>query len=81
MADKHTVHLREGGKVLIDGDRVEVHLSQPFVFHRKHWIRYFLPSEEARRTILAGGRSTDAVAEALAEAFAAVPMVVHPEDD
>ncbi|MEQ9634772.1 MAG: hypothetical protein RLW68_01675 [Devosia marina] len=80
MGDKHIVHLREGGRVIIEGDRVEVHLTQPFTVHRKNWICHFSPAEEVRRTLLCAGAG-DAIAEALVEAFTAVPMVAHPEDD
>lgn len=80
MADKHTVHCRNGGTVIIDGDRVEVQLSEPIVFQRKKWTRYFVPSEEARRTMMYGGPETR-IASMLEEAFQAVPMVSYPEDD
>ena len=76
MADKHTVHCRNGGKVVIDGDRVEVHLAGPLVLQRKHWTRYYVPAQEVERTLtyqspLAGIRSM------LEEAFRVVPQVVH----
>ena len=76
--EKHTVHCRDGGKVVIDGDRVEVHLPGPIVVHRKHWVKYLLPREEAHRAInYAGSNRAEAMLE---EAFSAVPMVVHPDD-
>lgn len=80
MSDKHTVHLRDGGKVIIDGDRVELHLAAPLVFHRKHWIQYFPPSVEASRAV-SYANVAHALADKVAEAFAAVPMVVYREDD
>lgn len=79
MADKNIVHLRKGGKVVIDGDRVEVYLDGPVVFHRKHWVRHILPAEEASRCLR--GATEDPVGSALVEAFAAVPMTVYREDD
>lgn len=80
--EKHTVHLREGGKVVIDGDRVELHLDGPLVFGRKRWTRYLTPQEEASRSFSYGGQES-ALKERLAEAFRAVPMIVHedPSDD
>src|SRR5688572_15952825 len=44
--EKHTVHLPDGGKVVIDGDEVTVHLAEPIKVRRSHWIRYFSPAEE-----------------------------------
>lgn len=82
MADKHIVHCRNGGKVIIDGDRVEVHLDGPLVYQRSQWITYFPPAEEARRTMMRGGPETS-IAGMLTEAFRAVPQVVHrdPRED
>lgn len=80
MGEKHTVHCREGGKVVIDGDRVEVHLPGPIVVHRKQWVKWLSPREEASRalTYATGGNRAAAMLE---EAFAAVPMTVHAEAD
>ncbi len=80
MADKHIVHCRNGGKVVIDGNRVEVHLPGPVIVHRKTWTKHFVPAEEVRRT-LAFSDSNRPVEAMLEEAFQAVPQVVHYEDD
>ena len=81
MTEKHTVHLRSGGKVTISGEgRVELHLSGPLIFQRKDWVQYLANSEEARRAISYSNVTQD-ITNMLAEAFQAVPMVVHPEDD
>lgn len=80
MSEKHTIHLRKGGKVKIKGDVVELHLDGPLVFDRKHWICYLTPSEEARRALDYASTKQD-ITTMLAEAFHAVPMVVHPEED
>lgn len=77
---KHTVHLACGGRVEIDGDRVAIYLAGPIVVHRKHWVRYFLPEEEVRRTILASNPA-QAITDALVTAFSTVPMTVHPESE
>lgn len=78
MADKNIVHLKEGGKVIIDGDRVELHLTGPLTFHRSHWVHYLTPSEEARRAFTYGGPERALTAK-LAEAFTAVPMIVYKD--
>jgi hypothetical protein len=75
---KHIVHCREGGKVIIDGDAVEVHLDGPIKITRKHWVRYFSPADEVRRTVLCSGY-TARIEDMLKEAFAAVPMTVYHE--
>lgn len=81
MAEKHTVHLREGGKVIIDETgRVELHLDGPLVFHRKCWVKYLQPSEEANRAV-AYSNLTSPLTRQLAEAFTAVPIIVHREED
>lgn len=81
MGDKHTVHLREGGKAIFHGNgEVELHLEGPLLFHRQDWIKYLMPDEEARRAV-SNSNLTSALTKHLAEAFRAVPMVVHPEDD
>lgn len=76
--EKHTVHLREGGKVVIDGDRVEVHFPGPFVTTRKQYNRFLSPDEEANRTLYGAGERM--VAAMLAEAFRAVPIEVVRDD-
>ena len=81
MKEKHTVHCRNGGKVVIDGDRVEIHMAGPIVVRRKEWIVYLTPAEEARRAL---DYAKPSVAQAmLEEAFTAVRMTVHsdPSDD
>lgn len=78
-SEKHTVHCRDGGKVVICGDEVEIHLAGPIKVRRQHWIRYFPPCEEVRRT-MTGGTATRRVEHMLEEAFGAVPMVVYPDD-
>ena len=82
MADKHIVHCRNGGKVIINGDRVEVHLDGPLVYQRSQWISYFPPAEEVRRTMMRSGPE-NSIAKMLEEAFRAVPQVVHrdPRED
>lgn len=78
MADKHIVHLKDGDKVVIEGDRVELHLSGPLVFNRQHWTRYLAPREEASRAFNYGGPET-AIRAKLEEAFTAVPMKVYKD--
>lgn len=81
MAEKHTVHLRNGSKAIVDADgKVELHLAGPLRFRRKQWICYLMPGEEARRALDYSSVRQE-IADMLAEAFRAVPMVVHPEDD
>lgn len=80
--EKHTVHCREGGKVVIDGNRVEVHLPGPIVVQRGQWVKYLTPREEARRSIsYATGGNGNRIEAMIEEAFTAVPMVVHAERD
>ena len=76
--EKHIVHCRNGGKVIIEGDRVEIHPSEPIVVMRGHWVKYLSPSEEAHRALENIGRS--AAREMLEEAFTAVPMHVYEDD-
>jgi len=78
MVDKHIIHLPEGGRVIIEGDRVEIHLAGPIVVQRKRWIRYFIPEEEVRRTLLACDVMRD-IEKALVSAFSTAPMTVYPE--
>ncbi|WP_062114001.1 hypothetical protein [Aureimonas sp. AU40] len=78
MVEKHTVHLRNGGKVVMEGDRCEIHLAGPIVVHRRHWIRLLSPREEVDRTLSYG--ESRGVEAALEEAFTAVPMTVYPDD-
>lgn len=75
---KHTVHCRNGGKVIIEGDRVEIHLPSPIVVTRSHWVKPLTPHEEARRSL---DRSTSTAHLMLEEAFTAVPMHVYWEND
>lgn len=77
--ERHTIHCRAGGKVVIDGDRVEVHLPGPVVVSRRKWVKYLTPHEEAQR---AATYEDPRIVEAmLKEAFTAVPMKVYPDDD
>lgn len=78
MVEKHTVHCRNGGRVVIEGDRVEIHLDSPLVYQRSQWTTYFPPAEEVRRTMMRGGAEVS-IASMMEEAFRAVPQVVHPE--
>ncbi|MCR6502539.1 hypothetical protein MUO32_26280 [Shinella sp. CPCC 101442] len=79
MAEKHTVHCRAGGKVVIDGDRVEIHLPGPIVVRRQSWTIHLSPAEEARRSI--SHNTISQPEKMLEEAFQAVPQVVHHEED
>ena len=79
MADKHTVHCRDGGKVVIDGDRVEIHLPGPIVVRRQSWTCHLSAAEEARRSMSYTAASQPE--KMLEEAFRAVPQVVHHEED
>ncbi|WP_421358197.1 hypothetical protein [Agrobacterium rosae] len=79
--EKHIVHCRAGGKVIIDGDRVEIYLNGPIVVHRKQWCKYLTPLEEAERSFRYDAETTSKLM--LEEAYEAVPMKVHkdPTDD
>lgn len=77
--DRHTIHLADSSKVVIEGDRVEVHLGAPIIVHRKRWIRHFMPDEEVRRTLL-GTTYAKPITDALERAFTDVPMTAYPED-
>lgn len=80
MTERNIVHCRNGRKVVIDGDRIEIHLEGPLVYHRSQWIHYLLPTEEVRRTMMQSGPETS-IAAMMEEAFRAVPMVVYSGDD
>lgn len=79
-SEKHTIHLPDGSRVEVTGDKYEIHLAKPIVVHRKQWIRWFSPADEVSRTILAIGVDKP-IRSALEVAFKAVPQVVHSEDD
>lgn len=76
--ERHIVHCKSGGKVVLDGDQVEIHLPGPIVIRRSKWIKYFTPKEEARRAL--DYAATTQANLMLEEAFTAVPMVVHDDD-
>lgn len=77
MTDRNIVHCQDGGKVIIEGDRVEVHLPGPLVFHRKHFSSMYAPREEVRRTVQTSSYRT--IEAMLEESFRAVPMTLHRE--
>ncbi len=77
MAEKHTIHLANGDKVTVVGNRYEVHLAAPIVFHRKSWIRGFTAKDEVSRTTYSSDFAR--ITEALETAFRAVPQVVAEE--
>lgn len=79
MSERHTVHLADGSKVVVDGDRYEVYLARPLTFRRGDWICWFSPEDEARRTAHAVSYEQP-ILDALAAAFRAIPQIVHPED-
>lgn len=80
--EKHTIHCRDGGKVIIEGDRIEIHPPGPIVIHRSQWTRHLSPREEMQRALNRGGPYSR-IEAMLEEAFKAVPMTVHadPSDD
>lgn len=80
MTERNIVHCRDGGKVVIEGDRIEVHLTGPVVVKRKSFTSFVHPRDEVRRTLQLS--SPVKVIEAmLEEAFRAVPMTVYKEKE
>jgi hypothetical protein len=79
VAGKHTIHCRDGGKVVLNGDEVEVYLPEPIRLRRKRWIHYISPRVEVSRSLPFSSYASR-VERMLEEAFTAVPMKVYPED-
>jgi len=79
MAERHTIHLPDGTRVEVVGDRYEVHLAAPIVVHRKHWIRSFTAAEEVRRTYVE--TACDPVTKAIEAAFRTVPQIIYGDSD
>ena len=77
--ERHTIHMPDGTRVDVVGNRYEVHLTKPIVVQRKSWVRGFSANEEVRRTL--DTTAADPIAKALEFAFRAVPQVVHSDDD
>lgn len=78
MKERNIVHCKDGGKVIIEGDRVEVYLTGPVVVTRKQFSSMFHPREEVRRT-LQFSSPAKVIEGMLEEAFRAVPMTIHRE--
>lgn len=79
ISERHTIHMPDGTRIEVIGDRYEVRLAKPIVVHRRKWIRGFTANEEVRRTM--DSTTADPVAKALEFAFRAVPQVIHTDDD
>lgn len=77
--ERHTIHMPDGTRVEVVGDRYEVHLAKPIIVHRRKWICGLTTNEEVRRTL--DTTAVDPIAKALETAFRAVLQVVHSDDD
>lgn len=77
--ERHTIHLPDGNRVEVTGDRYEIHLSGPIVVYRKHWVGSFTAAQEVERTIDYGPPRQ--VKDALEAAFKTIPQVIYGDDD
>ena len=73
---RHTVHMPDGTRIEVFGDRYEVHLAKPIVVHRKHWVISLTASEEVRRTMLL---APNEIEKAIECAFKTIPQIIYPD--
>lgn len=76
---RHTIHLADGTRIEVFGDRYDVHLPNPISVHRKQWVIALSAIDEVERTLLF--TSYAPVRDALEKAFRTIPQIVSMEDD